>query len=437
MNQLIGIGVLVLAIIGNTSLWIVMVNRRHSYSLPEWRLKGSRLLHDIGILLIPVLLVWYVGLGNGGLLTGGTLAQQSLFVQGMLAVAISGVIPFVGTVVRWQCRQTPAVVVRQDSSRFDVLALAADDRKSAVSGRRSRLLARVPGNEIYRLEATDAHLDLARRHAAAAGKQPPPTVATPDLGSALKLAHFSDMHLVGCPGRGYFEFVVDQLCQWQPDAFLFTGDLIDDMNLLPWATDFFSRLAEVAPGYFVLGNHDWQQDHQAIRAAIVAAGWVSLAGRSEHIALNGTPVLLAGSEMPWIKPSPVVPSRSNECVRILLSHSPDERDFALKNDFDLLLAGHNHGGQVALPVIGPVYSPSRHGVRYAGGTYQHGSLVIHVSRGVGAKDPLRWNCLPEVTLFRVSGFPSNRDGVGTTTSAARLTTGNEFPHSDRAVFDRH
>jgi len=70
-------------------------------------------------------------------------------------------------------------------------------------------------------------------------------------------------------------------------------------------------------------------------------------------------------------------------------------------DFDLMLSGHNHGGQVVLPVIGPVYSPSRFGVRYAGGTYHHRSLTMHVSRGLAAKDCLRWNCSPEVSLLHL------------------------------------
>ena len=62
-----------------------------------------------------------------------------------------------------------------------------------------------------------------------------------------------------------------------------------------------------------------------------------------------------------------------------------------------MLSGHNHGGQIVLPVLGPVYSPSRFGVKYAAGTFHEPPTLLHVSRGLSGRYPLRWNCLPEVT----------------------------------------
>ena len=72
---------------------------------------------------------------------------------------------------------------------------------------------------------------------------------------------------------------------------------------------------------------------------------------------------------------------------------------------DLILCGHTHGGQVVLPIIGPVYTPSVYGVQYAGGIFEHKGLLMHVSRGVGAKDLLRWNCCPEITLLELELGP--------------------------------
>ena len=62
-----------------------------------------------------------------------------------------------------------------------------------------------------------------------------------------------------------------------------------------------------------------------------------------------------------------------------------------------MLAGHTHGGQVRLPWIGAIVAPSRHGVRYASGTFFEPPTVMHVSRGLSAEKPLRWNCAPELT----------------------------------------
>jgi predicted MPP superfamily phosphohydrolase len=80
-----------------------------------------------------------------------------------------------------------------------------------------------------------------------------------------------------------------------------------------------------------------------------------------------------------------------------LSHSPDQFTWAQRWDFDLMLAGHTHGGQFCLPLIGPVLSPSWHGVLYAGGTFAAGPTVMHVSRGTCSELPFRLNCPPEIS----------------------------------------
>ena len=64
-----------------------------------------------------------------------------------------------------------------------------------------------------------------------------------------------------------------------------------------------------------------------------------------------------------------------------------------------MLAGHNHGGQVRLPLVGAILAPSLSGTRYACGTFRRGNTVLHVSRGTGSLTPFRWNCPPEIALL--------------------------------------
>jgi predicted MPP superfamily phosphohydrolase len=71
--------------------------------------------------------------------------------------------------------------------------------------------------------------------------------------------------------------------------------------------------------------------------------------------------------------------------------------WASRHDGDLLLAGHTHGGQIRLPIVGPVLSPSNIDVHYSCGVFQSGPLISHVSRGISGKLPLRYNCPPEIT----------------------------------------
>ncbi|MEO1979260.1 MAG: metallophosphoesterase [Fuerstiella sp.] len=391
MNLSAGIALLLFACIGNAAWWAIVVNRTHSFQLHASCLKFVRKLHDAGIILFPPFAFWFMGCGQPGLLHGGFVTDLSWGLQYTLFVALCGLVPFAWSVARWQTRRPPKELLEVTSQHFDVLNQhQTDSEKHLVCGDRVPFLARFPLNEIYRLEVTRKRLRLA-------GRQSPEG----ESHRTIKVAHFSDTHFLGCPGQRFFEFATDRLCELQPDLFVFTGDLMDDEALFPWASEMFSRLADVAPGYSILGNHDWRLDHSGIRQGMIDAGWIDIGEQQMTARVGDVTMLIAGTETPWIGNNPIVPSPKREDLRILLSHSPDQRNFAVEQQFDLMLCGHNHGGQVVLPAIGPVYAPSRYGVKYAGGTYRHGQMLIHVSRGLGAKEPLRWNACPEITLLEI------------------------------------
>jgi predicted MPP superfamily phosphohydrolase len=67
-----------------------------------------------------------------------------------------------------------------------------------------------------------------------------------------------------------------------------------------------------------------------------------------------------------------------------------------------MLAGHNHGGQIRLPYLGALISPSHYGWRYAGGLYHEPPTLLHVSRGVAGDHCLRLNCPPELALLTLT-----------------------------------
>jgi uncharacterized protein len=389
MNIIAGIVILLLACIGNAELWVILMNRRHALRYGHQVLHRVRRFHDAGMVFFPLFLLTFAGLSNHGLLRGGTFSDLQPAMQGIVLIACCGLVPLCASTIRWHMSHQPPRL-RQSTSKilYPLEEATSEEQRQRVIGDTSGLLWRLPGNQVYQLDVNRKRL-TAR-----------PAEASQSVdGRVLKLAHFSDVHVIGCPGQGYHEFVTEQLCALCPDAFVFTGDLLDRMELLPWAIESFERMAAIAPGYFILGNHDWIMEADEIRAALISTGWIDLGEKSVMTTLNGIEVLLAGTEAPWIGDNPRVPERITESLRILLSHSPDQRDFGVAQGFDAMLCGHNHGGQVRLPIIGPVYSPSKYGVRYSGGVYEHGEMLIHVSRGVGAMDALRWNCRPEITLL--------------------------------------
>src|SRR5262249_32468011 len=84
-------------------------------------------------------------------------------------------------------------------------------------------------------------------------------------------------------------------------------------------------------------------------------------------------------------------------LRVLLAHTPDRYAWARARGFDLMLAGHTHGGQICFPVIGPTVCPSLYGTKYASGFFHERPTLLHVNRGTASLFPLRINCPPELS----------------------------------------
>lgn len=257
------------------------------------------------------------------------------------------------------------------------------------------------------------------------------TFAFPNLPPAFdgyKIAHLSDLHFTGRIGKEYFRHIVELTNQWEPDLICITGDLLDKKQCLDWIDDIYGQLHGNDGVLYILGNHDRRvKDEAGLRSRLNASGMVDTNGiyhaiersdgqsgqRQSQQRQSQQRLWFAGNELPWfpgaarLEPTDkmVAQDRANDFF-ITLCHSPDQWPWAQRLGFDLMLAGHTHGGQVRIPLIGPIIAPSRFGVRYASGVFQLGSLAMQVSRGISGADPLRWNCPPELcqlTLRRAPG----------------------------------
>jgi hypothetical protein len=249
----------------------------------------------------------------------------------------------------------------------------------------------LPGNEVLKLSIQHKALEL-------------PRLAPEHDG--LRIAHLSDLHICGRIERAYFEEVVARTNDWRPDIIAITGDLLDRNHCFEWGVETLAALSATYGVYFVFGNHDLLVDHRRLKDLLTGAGLQYLGGAWQQIDFGGRPLVLAGNELPWFPPAADVASlpprdAAGQPVRILLAHAPDQLGWAVAADFDLMLAGHTHGGQIRFPFIGAVASPSRHGTRYAAGTFAQHGLLMHVSRGTASLAPLRWNCPPELALLEL------------------------------------
>ena len=269
-----------------------------------------------------------------------------------------------------------------------------------------RHLAKLPGNEIFQIEVSEKryqHPNLQREW------------------DGLSILHLSDFHFIGTVDRPFFEQVIQLSQEMKPDVIVFTGDLLDRRELVDWLPATLGRLSAPLGQYFILGNHDWYLEPEEIRIAMSDIGWTDVAGKTVEVdhsryrnseargkrqlpvsreqpgEIDRLPIVFGGSEYPWMGSHPDFSSAPDGSFRVLLSHTPDNLPWAKQQQVDLMLSGHNHGGQVVLPIIGPVYSPSRYGVRYAGDAFWEDPTLLYVSRGISSRHPLRFRCLPELT----------------------------------------
>ncbi|MCH2599023.1 MAG: metallophosphoesterase [Pirellulales bacterium] len=226
------------------------------------------------------------------------------------------------------------------------------------------------------------------------------TLFLPQLPSKLEgltLTHFSDLHITGVIPQVFYDRLCDEILELDSDLMFLTGDVLDVPSKLPWVSRLAKRLTTSKECYFVLGNHDVRHGQdEKLRAALVAENCVDLGSTYRHVDIRGEPILLAGNELPWVGTAPECRPKSNEFA-IGVVHTPDLIGWGRQQDYDLLLAGHAHGGQIRIPGIGPIICPSVHGVRYASGVFQKGRTLMHVSRGISGLQPIRLRCRPELT----------------------------------------
>jgi uncharacterized protein len=213
---------------------------------------------------------------------------------------------------------------------------------------------------------------------------------------SCRLVHFSDLHHKG--DREYLQTVVDTINSIAPDFACFTGDLVEEREHLPAALEILSGIK--VPLFGVPGNHDfWSQiPFQPVEECFAATGGAWLMNSSCEI--PGKNINLIGSicVIPQLPLPPSLPGPKN----ILLTHYPAHVKKLDDRKFDLILAGHSHGGQVRLPFYGPLVLPS-HVDEYDMGLFQTPAGRLYVNPGIGyiGGYDVRFNCRPEITVIEV------------------------------------
>ncbi|MEO1996972.1 MAG: metallophosphoesterase [Planctomycetaceae bacterium] len=371
------LGMIVL-VAGHTELLVTLVNRTHCFPVSHRILRHFRHADDLLLPIFPLGFFWFQGIHGAALLYGGAWRDLPLRWQVYLGFCVLGCLGLLHATIRWQRRRDPDQLLRQESQVIDI---GQNCSQRPVAAGPYRFLTHVPGNEFLQLDICEKHVELP---------------GLPAQWDGLTVTHFSDLHFVGTVDLSFFEAVMQRAAEWDSQLVLFTGDLMDSQACTSWLPKTLGQLRAEWGCHFILGNHDAQWDCVAIRQAMTDLGWSDLSSRVVRQEHDQHVLALGGTEAPWMGGHPDFSDVTDSDFRILLSHTPDHFPWAIEQNVDLVLAGHNHGGQVVLPVIGPVYSPSWYGVRYSAGLFWQNPCLLHVTRGVSGLHPLRWRCRPEL-----------------------------------------
>lgn len=244
----------------------------------------------------------------------------------------------------------------------------------------------------------------------------------------LTILHLSDTHL-----RARERKLIDWLRRLPerlgrvPELVIATGDLIEDDSGIEPLVDVLSGLEARFGRFYVLGSHDYYQakfqpytkyvarekgtvaapvaDTELMEDGLVAKGWEPLINSMTRLDTEFGVIQLAGVDDPFLGRHTTEHIRRDQdaVLAIGLVHAPDVISEWALSGFDLVLAGHTHGGQVRVPGVGALVTNCKLPGGLAKGLNRVGHCWVHVSPGLGTSSfsPIRFNCFPEVTLLNI------------------------------------
>jgi predicted MPP superfamily phosphohydrolase len=224
-------------------------------------------------------------------------------------------------------------------------------------------------------------------------------------GSALTVIHMSDFHIDDTLPLQYYHSVVEQANGLQPDLVFITGDFVTDTRHTGAVTEVFSRVRSNFGAYAVLGNHDYWADAEVVRSAVREAGVVLLGNSCRRVSVgDGRWAKVCGCEHPWGRRLEAVGLVSADEPAFILTHTPDNIYRLSRTGALAVFAGHYHGGQLKLPLLGPLVVPSVYGRRFDHGHFLVNGTHLFVTGGVGAVAPaIRIFCRPDMFVVRFKG----------------------------------
>ncbi len=224
-------------------------------------------------------------------------------------------------------------------------------------------------------------------------------------GQSVRIAHISDLHCD--PEKRLEDRLPKAISEQHPDLIVFTGDAINSPEGLQNFRECLKEIATVAPTFVVKGN--WDSWYFKDLDRFGGTGAKELTAQASPLRVRGSTIWIGGlpvGSKTSIKDA-MAPAPASD-YRVFLFHYPDLIDEMRRNKIDLYLAGHTHGGQVALPFYGALITLAATGKKYESGLHSLGDTYIYTNRGIGmegGKAPrVRFCARPELTIIDVQGI---------------------------------
>ena len=239
----------------------------------------------------------------------------------------------------------------------------------------------------------------------------------PEVFAGFRIVQISDLHNAQFGQEN--EKLLEQLTQADPDVIFLTGDLVDsrrtDMEI---ALQFAARAVQIAPVYYVPGNHESRiKEYDLLKSGLEVAGVTVLENQKVQLTREGTQITLMGIQDPSFQTDYLLDDSGTVVAKaiadlqtetdgytVLLSHRPELFETYVTAGVDLVFSGHAHGGQFRIPFIGGLVAPNQGFFpQYDAGQFSQGNTTMIVSRGLGNSIlPVRINNPPEIVVVDLS-----------------------------------
>ncbi len=232
----------------------------------------------------------------------------------------------------------------------------------------------------------------------------------------LKIVHLSDIHFGSTITENDLDHLVNKVNELNPDIVVITGDIIDerisyDKNIL---IDYLKKIQSKLGKFAISGNHDLPLDD--FNSIVEESGFTNLDNTYKLIYANSSkPIIISGISSNYSDSSNIDTKTAKfdnyianltddikPIYSILLIHEPDFIDSLNIDNYDLILAGHSHGGQVKLPLIKKLYTP--YGAKkYYDEYYKVNQTDLYISSGLGtSKLKFRLFNRPSINFYRIT-----------------------------------